>query len=130
MRLTRVNPWSHPAFFDAGVMIEGQRRILFLNGQAAVSPEVEPLHPGDIRAQAAVTLDNIELVLQQAGMSLGNIVRMNTYVTDLDAYLQSADDLITERLAKVDVRPPGVLSEVSRLALPELLIELEAIAAD
>jgi 2-iminobutanoate/2-iminopropanoate deaminase len=130
MKITKINPWSHPAFFDAGVMIEGHRRILFLNGQAAVSADVRPLHPGDIRAQASVTLDNIELVLRQAGMGLGNIVRMNTYVTDVDAYLRDADELIAQRLGQVDVHPPGVLSEVSRLALPELLIELEAIAAD
>jgi 2-iminobutanoate/2-iminopropanoate deaminase len=130
MQRTTVNPWTYPGFFDAGVMIEGHRRVLFLNGQAAVSAEGQTMHPGDIRSQAARTLDNIELVLAEAGMSLANIVRMNTYVTDVDAYFEHADGLITERLARFDVRPPGVLAGISRLARPELLIELEATAAD
>lgn len=130
MRRTIVNPWSYPGFFDAGVMIENHRRILFLNGQAAVSAEGELMYPGDIRAQASLTLDNIELVLKQAGMSLGNIVKMNTYVTDVDSYFEQADAMITDRLGRFDVRPPGVLAEISSLARPELLIELEAVAAD
>lgn len=130
MRRTKVNPWTFPGFFDAGVMIEGHRRILFLNGQAAVSADGETMHPGDMRAQAALTLDNVETVLKAAGMSLANIVRMNTYVTDVDVYFEHADELIAERLAKFDVSPPGVLAGISRLARPELLIELEAIAAD
>lgn len=130
MRRTKVNPWTFPGFFDAGVMIEGHRRILFLNGQAAVSADGETMHPGDMRAQAALTLDNIETVLKAADMSLANIVRMNTYVTDVDVYLEHADEVIAERLAKFDVSPPGVLAGISRLARPELLIELEAVAAD
>jgi 2-iminobutanoate/2-iminopropanoate deaminase len=130
MKRTTVNPWTYPEFFDAGVMIEGHCRILFLNGQAAVSAEGQSMYPGDIRSQASLTLDNIELVLTQAGMSLANIVRMNTYVTDVDAYLEQADGLITQRLAQFGVRPPGVLAGISRLGRPEILIELEAIAAD
>lgn len=130
MQRTTVNPWAWPGFFDAGVMIEGHRRILFLNGQAAVSAEGQSMHPGDIRAQAALTLDNIERVLAEADMSLAAIVRMNTYVTDVDAYFEHADELISERLAKFEVSPPGVLAGISRLARPELLIELEAVAAD
>ncbi|NEE02594.1 RidA family protein [Phytoactinopolyspora halotolerans] len=130
MQLTKVNPWTHPAFFDAGVMVEGHRRILFLNGQAAVSSEAETMHVGDIRAQAGLTLDNIERVLDDAGMTLANIVRMNTYVVDVDDYFRYADELVSERLARFDVRPPGVLAQVSQLARPEILIELEATAVD
>jgi enamine deaminase RidA (YjgF/YER057c/UK114 family) len=107
MKRTTVNPWTYPEFFDAGVMIEGHRRILFLNGQAAVSAEGQSMYPGDIRSQASLTLDNIELVLTQAGMSLANIVRMNTYVTDDDAYLEQADELITQRACTVRRSPSG-----------------------
>jgi enamine deaminase RidA (YjgF/YER057c/UK114 family) len=129
MPRTVVNPLTYPGFLDAVVMLEGHRRVLILNGQASVCDDGETMHPGDIRAQASRTLDNIERVLQHAGMSLGNIVRMNTYVTDVDAYFAHADAMITERLARFDVRPPGVLAGITRLARPELLIELEAIAA-
>jgi enamine deaminase RidA (YjgF/YER057c/UK114 family) len=47
-----------------------------------------------------------------------------------DDYVRNADPVISERLVRFDVRPPGVLAAVSQLARPEILIELEAIAAD
>ncbi|MFC4561067.1 RidA family protein [Nocardiopsis mangrovi] len=130
MQRTVVNPWNNPEGFDQGVLIEGHRRILFLSGQCSVSPAGASLYPGDMRAQTAQALDNVETVLAGAGMTLGAIVRMNTHVTDIDAFFERAGDMMAERLAAFDVRPPGVLSGVTRLARPELLIELEAIAAD
>ncbi|MFC7328244.1 RidA family protein [Marinactinospora rubrisoli] len=130
MHRTAVNPWNYPEGFDQGVLIEGHRRLLFVSGQCAVSPEGESRHPGDMRAQALLALENVERVLAEAGMGVANIVRMNTYVTDVDAYLQHAADEIAERLAAHDVRPPGVLAGIGRLARPDLLIELEAFAAD
>jgi 2-iminobutanoate/2-iminopropanoate deaminase len=57
-------------------------------------------------------------------------VTYGIYVTDVDAYFAEAHDAVTERLAQVDVSPPGVLAGISRLGLPELLIEMEAFAAD
>jgi enamine deaminase RidA (YjgF/YER057c/UK114 family) len=82
MARTKINPWTYPGSIDAGVLIENPNRILFVNGQCAVSEDGRPLYPGDIRSQALGAIDNIEVVLQEAGMSLTNIVRMNTYVTD------------------------------------------------
>jgi 2-iminobutanoate/2-iminopropanoate deaminase len=130
MQRTSVNPWTYPEFLDAGVMIEGHRRLLFLNGQCAVSAEGESMYPGDMRSQVSLALDNIEVVLTKAGMSLANIVRMNTYVTDVDAFTEHAAGMMAERLARFGVRPPGVLAGISRLGRPELLVELEAVAAD
>jgi 2-iminobutanoate/2-iminopropanoate deaminase len=127
---TKINPWTYPGSIDAGVMVEGPRRILFVNGQCAVSADGQPMHAGNMRAQALAAIDNIEVVLKEAGMSLANIVRMNTYVTDVDAYFADAHEAVTQRLEWFDVSPPGVLAGISRLGLPELLVELEAFAAD
>lgn len=83
-----------------------------------------------MRAQTLAALDNVEEVLPAAGMGLGAIVRMNTHVTEIDAFLAEAAEPMAERLAAFDVRPPGVFSEVTRLGRADLLVELEAFAAD
>jgi 2-iminobutanoate/2-iminopropanoate deaminase len=130
MRRTKINPWTNPIFHDAGVLVEGSRRLLFLNGQCAVSPEGQSLHPGDMRAQMMSALDNLETVLEQAGMDFSKVVWMNTYVTDIDVFNEHVAEPLAERLARFDARPPGVLSCVTALGRPELLIELQMIAAD
>ncbi|PSL00758.1 enamine deaminase RidA (YjgF/YER057c/UK114 family) [Murinocardiopsis flavida] len=130
MQRTVVNPWSYPEGLDQGVMIEGHRRLLFVSGQCSVSPEGESRHPGDMRAQTLLALDNVAAVLDKAGMSLADIVRMNTHVTDVDAFFEHAGDALADRLAEFDVRPPGVLSGTTRLGRPDLLVEIEVIAAD
>ncbi|MFN3955760.1 MAG: RidA family protein [Pararhodobacter sp.] len=74
-------------------------------------------------------LDNVETVLREAGMTLGNIVRMNTYVTDMAAFLDKAAEPMSLRLARHDISPPGVLARVVELGRKDLMVEIEAIAA-
>jgi enamine deaminase RidA (YjgF/YER057c/UK114 family) len=81
--------------------------------------------PGDIGAQLTQALDNLETVLAQAGSDLAHVVRLNYYTTDVDALL-GVWPLIVQRLA--DNRPASTLLGVSRLAFPEMLIEIEATA--
>jgi enamine deaminase RidA (YjgF/YER057c/UK114 family) len=130
MKRTAVNPWTYPEGLDQGLLIEGHRRLLFVSGQCAVSADGESLHPGDIGAQTAVALDNVEAVLGRAGMTLADIVRMNTYVTDVDGFSEHAGEALAGRLEAFGVRPPGVLAGIARLGRPELLVELEVVAAD
>jgi enamine deaminase RidA (YjgF/YER057c/UK114 family) len=78
-------------------------------------------------AQAVKALDNLEAVLASAGMSLSNVVRLNYYVTDVDAAI-GALGAIGPRLADANCRPASTLLGVQRLAFPELMIEIEATA--
>lgn len=128
---TPVNPWpwSLSFGFNQAELVEGIRRELVCSGQAAVDADGTPMHPGDLRAQLTTALDNLETVLGQAGMTLGNVVRLNLYTTDVDGLLAN-HDVIAERLTRADVRPPATLLGVNRLAFPELLVELEATAVD
>jgi len=50
---------------------------VFLAGQTSVDPDGRPLHPGDMRAQLQRAFENLELVLEQAGLTLANLVRLN-----------------------------------------------------
>ena len=58
-------------------------------------------------------------------MGLGNLVRLNFYTTDVDAYLASSG-VLGQRLGAAGVMPAGTLLGVARLAFPELMIEIEA----
>ena len=128
---TPVNPWpwSLELGFNQGEVVKGDRRTLFCAGQTAMSAEGQPQHPGDMAAQIAMALDNVEAVLRVAGTALANVVRLNIYTTDVDQFLASYGPM-AERLAVAGVAPPGTLLGVARLAFPELMVELEATAVD
>lgn len=124
-----INPWTWQDQFGFAQAIEvtGSERALFCAGQTSTDPDGNPLHPGDMRAQVSQALDNLETVLREAGFDLSQVVRLNTYTTDVDALLGSYD-LITSRLAEAGCRPSATLLGVARLAFPEYLVELEATA--
>lgn len=131
MNRKAINPWewSMQFGFNQGELIEGHRRMLICSGQTAMSAEGAPQHAGNLRSQISLALDNLEAVLADAGMTLSNIVRLNIYTTDVDALLEN-HGVLAERLGRANVMPPVTLLGVSRLAFPELLVELEATAAD
>jgi enamine deaminase RidA (YjgF/YER057c/UK114 family) len=80
-------------------------------------------------AQVAMAMDNLEAVLAAAGMGLANIVRLNIYTTDVDGFFESYGAM-AERLGAVGVTPPGTLLGITRLAFPELMVEIEATAVE
>jgi enamine deaminase RidA (YjgF/YER057c/UK114 family) len=124
-----VNPWTWSvAFgFNQGELVEGAAKVLFCAGQTSVDAEGVPQHPGDMAAQISLAVDNLEAVLREAGMTLANVVRLNFYTTDVDAYLANAA-VLGARTGAAGAAPAGTLLGVARLAFPELLIEIEATA--
>ena len=131
IRRVAVNPWtwSLEFGFNQGEVVEGERRTLYCAGQTAMSADGQPQHAGDMGAQVAMAVDNLEAVLGEAGMSLANVVRLNIYTTDVDELLANYGS-VAERLQSAGVAPPGTLLGVARLAFPELLVEIEATAVD
>ncbi|SDS25677.1 Enamine deaminase RidA, house cleaning of reactive enamine intermediates, YjgF/YER057c/UK114 family [Jiangella sp. DSM 45060] len=129
MERTAVNPvtWSAPMGFHQGEVVSGHTRTLYCSGQTAMSRDGEPLHPGDMAAQLALSLDNLEAVLGEAGMSLANLVRLNVYTTDVDLLFQHYG-VLASRLGAAGVAPPTTMLGVTRLAIPVLMVELEGTA--
>jgi len=129
MERTAVNPWewSLEFGFNQGEIVDGGQRVLFCAGQTSVDADGIAQHRGDMAAQLALATDNLEAVLRDAGMSLANVVRLNFYTTDVDAFLANAG-VLAERTGAAGVAPPGTLLGVARLAFPELMIEVEATA--
>ena len=130
MEQRNVNPWTwqDQYGFSQGVEVVGADRVLYCAGQTSSDDEGRTVHAGDMRAQAEKALDNVETVLRDAGMTLSNVVRLNTYVTDVDRYLAEAAQAVGERLGMAGIQPSATLLGVTRLAFPDLLIEIEATA--
>lgn len=131
MKRTPINPWSWSLNlgYNQGEIIEGTKRQLICAGQTAVDAEGRPQHPDDMRSQITLTLDNLEAVLSAAGMSFANITQLKIYATDVDEALKHFDAL-GMRIGPAGVKPPMTLLGVSRLAIPGLMIEIEASAAE
>ncbi|MGY0235324.1 RidA family protein [Longispora urticae] len=126
---TAVNPvtWSAELGFHQGELVSGHTRTLYCSGQTAMSAEGRPEHDGDMAAQLALSLDNLEAVLGGADMSLGNLVRLNVYTTDVDLLFQHYG-VLAARLGAARVAPATTMLGVTRLAIPGQLVELEGTA--
>ena len=107
--------------------VAGAGRTIYCAGQGSVDGEGRPTHPGDMSAQMGQALDNLEAVLEEAGARLSDVVRLNIYTTDVDRFLEAYGSL-AGRLAEVGCRPASTLVGVTRLAYPEMLVEIEATA--
>ena len=113
--------------FNQGEVVSGQARTLYCSGQTAMSGDGEPQHPGDMAAQLALSLDNLEVVLSEAGMLLVNLVRLNVYTTDVERLFQHYG-VLASRLGAAGVAPTTAMLGVTRLAIPTLMVELEGTA--
>src|SRR5690606_41876977 len=105
----------------------GASRPLSGAGQAATAGDGRPTHPGDMGAQLGLAVDNLEAVLREAGMTLADLGRVAVYTTDVDA-LMPEYGVLAGRLAAAGVAPTTTMLQVERLAIPGLMVELEAIA--
>lgn len=131
MKRTPVNPWnwSLNLGYNQAEVIEGQKRQLTCAGQTSVDENGAPQHLGDMRGQIGLALDNLEAVLAGAQMDLSNVTRLGVYATDVDEALKNFD-LMGMRFGPFQSAPPMTLLGVTRLALPGLMFEIEATAAD
>ncbi|MFC9958211.1 RidA family protein [Streptomyces nigra] len=129
MERTAVNPvsWSVALGFNQGEVVSGHTRTLYCSGQTAMDVEGKPQHEGDMAAQLALSLDNLEAVLGEAGMSLANLVRLNVYTTDVDRLFPHYG-VLAARLGAAGVAPATTMLGVARLAVPGQVVELEGTA--
>ncbi len=76
-----------------------------------------------------LALDNLEAVLSAAGMGLANITRLKIYATDVDEAIKNFD-VFGARFGPLNAAPPMTVLGVTQLAIPSLMFEIEATAAD
>jgi reactive intermediate/imine deaminase len=98
--------------------------LLFVSGCIAVDGEGN-LVPGGVVAQTRRVLEILGLVLAAGGAGFGDVVKVTVFLTDVD---DRAAVNTVRREVFGDARPASTLVEVSRLAIPGALVEIEAVA--
>lgn len=115
-------PWVSKVAFSQGVATEGP--LLFTSGITARDPEGRIVGVGDIRTQIEQCFRNVGDVLSAAGASFSDVVKWTMYTTDIDAFQQHRE--VWHRYF-VD-KPASTLIEVRKFVVPEMLVEIEAVA--
>jgi enamine deaminase RidA (YjgF/YER057c/UK114 family) len=127
------NPDKAPSpDFNWAVEISGHERLLFITGTTAVGADGAIHFPGDAPGQARWILESFGRVLANAGYGWSDVVRVETTVAEgvSDADLEQIKHIRAEFVGSLPVKPAaGTLRIVSRLARPDMLVELEVIAA-
>lgn len=112
------------ANYSHGVEIAAGARLIFTSGQLAVTPD--DVIPTGTRAQADLCFDNIEAILNAGGMELGDVVRINAFVTareHMAPYMAARDARFG------DTPPASTLMIVTGFTRAEFTVEIEVIAA-
>jgi enamine deaminase RidA (YjgF/YER057c/UK114 family) len=125
----RINPttWNEPFGFDQAQLRRAPEWVLTVAGQGPVDGDGQLVHEGDVAAQVAQAMANVEIVLAAAGMDLGDVFGMTVYAVDVDAVLASYG-AIGRRLAAYGATPPSTLVGVDRLSIPGMAVEITVTA--
>jgi len=100
-------------------------KTLYIAGQVARDVQGNLVGKGDFEAQVRQVYTNLKNILQEAGGDLKNIVKMTTILTHYD-YIESRRKIHNEFFG--DIMPPNTLLIIESLALPDYMVEVEAIA--
>ena len=125
-----VTPFNAPGLFEPptytqGIRVTQAQTILFLSGQVAYTPEGGVAFPGDFTAQARGAYQAIQALVESQGGTLANVIKITTYLTDM-RYRVDLAPIREEFFGKKG--PASTLIEISSLAHPDWMIEIEAIA--
>ena len=125
-----INPpqLAPPRGFNHGILASGGQ-ILFLAGQDASDANGHIVAPGDVVTQYEQVLHNLKAVVEEAGGSMQDIVKLNIFVKDRDDYVAKSREL--GRIHKKyfgTYYPTMALFEVTGFYQKENLIELEGMA--
>lgn len=129
MRVLHINPKEmHPATgYTHIVSVEKPERIVYIAGQVAKNQKGELVGIGDLEAQTRQVYENLSSILKSMGATFADVVKQNIYTTQLDQI-----DIIRkvrDQYIPPNHAPASTIVGVAGLAIKELLIEIEMIAA-
>jgi 2-iminobutanoate/2-iminopropanoate deaminase len=125
MALERINPDDLGKPIGPYVNSVRAGRMLFISGMVAFGPDGQVVGKGDPEAQMVQVMENVAANLRAVGADFNDVAKVTIFVTDIGFRTRLSP--IRERYFKGD-NPASTLVEVSALAHPDLLIEMEAIA--
>jgi reactive intermediate/imine deaminase len=111
--------------FSQATTIEATGRLVFVSGMTARRPDGELVGVGDVREQTRQVCENVKAAVEAAGGTLADVCRVDVYVRNMEDFAKIHEiraQYFTEPL------PASTMVEVSKLAHPDYLIEINAIA--
>jgi 2-iminobutanoate/2-iminopropanoate deaminase len=123
-----LHPRTHPAGADTargysfGVLVGSQ---LWVSGQVPFDTAGELVGAGDIEAQSVQVLENVKSVVEEAGGSLDDVVKITTYITDRT--FREPVQAVRRRYFP-GPRHPASATVVAEMIVPGVLVEMEAVA--
>lgn len=136
MKREAINPWEWGLQWqmNQAELLTDCTQQLHFSGQVAVVEDqskafgIKIVHPNNIRGQIQSALDNIDSILTEAGFERRDLVAIRFLTTDMDGFLENYD-IFAAWISSADIKPVQSLMGVTCLFLPELKIEIEALAA-
>jgi len=122
-RISTGKRWEDTILHGMGVVSSG--RTLHTSGIVARDGDGNVVGLGDMTAQIDQVWKNLGDILEAAGAEFSRVIKYTIYVTDMDSYLRARRASDRYYIDK----PAATLVEVSRLASPEMMIEIEAVVA-
>ena len=118
---------SAPRIASKVVEVPPGSRMIYISGLVGNDAAGKVVGPGDMHAQAKQVFENVRLALAAAGGTFKDVVKLNFYLTDMSR----ADEVRAVRAQYINAAAPpaSTLVEVSKLAAPEYMVEIEAVAA-
>lgn len=124
--MATIQTYNH-SLWDHGIT-QGYRvdHTIYISGQFAHNNKGEFVGAGDIEAQVQQTLNNLDGVLEQFGVTKNHLAYVEIYLTDAQAHGEIAIELFKKYVG--EHRPAGSMIGVTYLAFPEQLVEIRAVA--
>jgi reactive intermediate/imine deaminase len=111
--------------FSQGVKVTDAKTLVFVSGQVALDKDGNLVGKGDAYAQAMKLLENMKLVLNEAGATFDNVVQIKVYLKDMRDF-----EAIHKARAHYFLKEPpsSTLVQISQLVHPDMLVEMDAVA--
>ncbi|KUK17841.1 RidA family protein [Thermococcus sibiricus] len=110
--------------YSQGILVENPDKILFISGQIPIDPETGELVKGDMTRQARQAIENLLAVLEAAGATVDDVVKVNVYLDDMNDFGEF-NKVYEEYFGHS--KPARAVVQVARLP-KDVKIEIEAIA--
>jgi reactive intermediate/imine deaminase len=121
-RVSSNSPYEDVIGFSRAVRVGD---TVYVSGTVAWGDDGKLVGEGDVYVQARQALRNIERALAEASATMRDVVRTRIYLTDMERWEEAAR---AHAEAFAEVKPAASMVEVSRLAEPAMLVEIEAVA--
>ncbi|HLL80883.1 MAG TPA: RidA family protein [Ktedonobacteraceae bacterium] len=123
-----INPptmFSPPGYTHV-VEVTGGRTV-YIAGQVALDKSFQVVGKDDFRAQAEQVFENLKAALEAAGADFTHVVKLNIFLVDMTQLRTLAE--VRDRYVNTEHPPASTAVEIRRLAVPDLLLEIEAVAS-